>query len=235
MFIMVDGIDGSGKSTIVETWKEYLVSEGNPVFDLKKYWKEKSLAPTLDELRGYDFIISGEPTYVGVGAAIRQELIRAGTNYSGRSIAEAYALDRLILYHTLLIPLLKEGKCVIQDRGVSTSFAYQPVADPNITAEFLATLEGNQLALQFRPDYLVLLQASATVAMARLAQRADKQDNVIFEQLAFEERLAERFATSSYRAVFTARGTVIKELPGDAELAILKAQALQLLKNLLNI
>ncbi len=233
MFIMVDGIDGSGKSTVVETWKEHLIAEGNPVFDLKKYWRETGTSPSLSELKNYDFIISGEPTYVGVGAVIRQELIRQGTSYSARSIAEAYALDRLVLYHTLLIPLLQEGKIIIQDRGVSTSFAYQPVTDPAITPSYLESLEGNRVALEHRPDYLVLINTPASVAMERLQSRTDKQDNVIFEQRALQEKLANRFGSSDYQNFFSCHGTVIKELPGHTNIDILQADSIALLTSLL--
>jgi thymidylate kinase len=76
MFIMIDGIDGSGKSTVVQGWKDYLNSQGNTIFDLKEYWQKEGCYPPYSELRSYDFIISGEPTYVGVGKAIREHLIR---------------------------------------------------------------------------------------------------------------------------------------------------------------
>ncbi len=233
MFIMIDGIDGSGKSTVISVWQEYLTSAGKKVFDLKTYWKEHGHSPTLEDLLTYDVVISGEPTYCGVGAVIRAELIRTGSSYSAHSIAEAYALDRLILYRTLLLPLLKMGKTIIQDRGVSTSFAYQPVADSTITIDYLTSLEGNALALEYRPDYLILLPTTPTIAMNRLGKRTEKQDNVIFERLEFAERLSKRFADPSYQSLFTARGATIKELPGDAELDILKKEAVSLLASLI--
>jgi dTMP kinase len=235
MLIMVDGIDGSGKSSVIEAWKDYLISVGNSVFDLKQYWKDTANMPLLSELKSYDFIISGEPTYTGVGKVIRHELIRKGTHYSAQTIAEAYALDRLILYQTTLLPLISEGKHIIQDRGVSTSYAYQPVSDPAITVDFLNSLEGNKLALDHRPDHLILLNATPHIAMERLQKRADKQDDVIFEQLDFATRLAERFAHIEYRTLFTSRGTTVSELPADTDLVILKEESITLLKKILSL
>ncbi len=226
---MVDGIDGSGKSTVIAAWKNHLVAEGNTVFDLNAYAKQHGHYPELAELRAYDFVLSGEPTYAGIGAVIRHELIKTGTSYSTKSIAEAYALDRLMLYTTLLIPLLDSGVGVIQDRGVSTSLCYQHISTNPQGIDFLTTLEGNALALQHRPDYLVLLNTPPSVAATRLTTRAEKQDNVIFERLAFLEESAAFFAADEYRDIFRSRGTQIHSLAGDTKIDILQEQAIVLL------
>jgi len=34
---MLDAIDGGGKGTVIEAWKDYITSLGNPIFDLKDY------------------------------------------------------------------------------------------------------------------------------------------------------------------------------------------------------
>ena len=41
MLILIDGIDGSGKSTIIDAWKKYLSDAGNAVFDLKEGSKDE--------------------------------------------------------------------------------------------------------------------------------------------------------------------------------------------------
>ena len=233
MFIMLDGIDGSGKSTIIETWKDYLASEGNTIFDLKNYWLKKGAYPTSAELKTCDFIFSGEPTYAGVGKVIREELIKKGTNYSPRSIAEAYALDRLVLYRKIILPALALGKCIIQDRGVSTSLAYQPMNDPSLTPKILSSLEGNALALKYRPDHLVLLRVNPESAFKRIMARTHKQDNVIFERLNFQKKLAKLFASRGYAQLFKKHGSQVHYLPANDKLAIIKSQAIVLLKKIL--
>ncbi len=230
-FIMVDGMDGSGKSTVVEGWKSYLTQRGNTIFDLKEYWKKFGSYPEYSELKNYDFIFSCEPTYTAIGKTIREELIKNGTAYPPLAVAEAYSLDRLILYTKIIIPVLSEGKCVIQDRGVSTSLCYQPLTGGLDTAA-VAHLPGNQLALEQRPDHLVIVSVSPETSLKRLSVRNEKQDNVIFENADFQSRVGARYASPEYRKLFTDRGTQVHDLSGEQEIGIMNERALDLLKTL---
>lgn len=234
MFIIVDSIDGGGKSTIIETWKEALTKQGNAVFDLKKYMQETGRFPELSELNGYDFIFSAEPTYVGVGAVIRQELIKKGTAYPVQALAEAYSLDRLILYTKIHIPLLKAGKCIIQDRSITTSLAYQSLPDPKFTMKKICALPGNKLALANRPDFLVLVKIDPTEAAHRLSARTGKQDDAIFENLPFLKKSAKQFFSSELKNIFTKRGTKVIHLNGNQKIDIMKQEASNLLNKILN-
>ncbi|OGH87456.1 MAG: hypothetical protein A3J93_02900 [Candidatus Magasanikbacteria bacterium RIFOXYC2_FULL_42_28] len=233
MLILIDGIDGSGKSTVIETWKKYLVAQGNAIFDLKEYLKKTGEYPKLSELNGYDFIFSAEPTYAGVGAVIRDELIKNGTTYPVEAVAEAYALDRLILYTKIIIPLLKDGRVIIQDRGISTSLAYQSLAHKNFTMKKISALPGNNLALTHRPDHLILVKTNPTTSAQRLSGRAQKQDNVIFENLPFLKKSHRQFFGTELKKIFIKRGTAIHQLNGNAKIGIMKAEATALLKQIL--
>src|SRR3989339_1280935 len=191
MFIMIDGIDGSGKSSVIQAFKEHLAGQGTAIFDLKKYWKEQDRYPELNEFKSYDFIFSCEPTRVGIGQIIRDELIKQGNNYPTRAIAEAFSLDRLVLYNKIIIPLLKAGKCLIQDRGISTSLAYQP--SNKLTLDDIKNLTGNKLALKYRPDHLILLDVDPQQALQRLKGRTNKNDGAIFEKLNYQKKNAKEF------------------------------------------
>src|SRR3989344_2729205 len=214
MFIIIDGIDGSGKSTIVRAWKDYLTGQGNAIFDLKHYWQTTGKYPELEELKAYDFIFSCEPTYAGIGKVIREELVKTGTDYPPLAIVEAFSLDRLILYKKIIIPLLASGKVVIQDRGVSTSLAYQSISrnergsaaagqNKELTFAKIAEFPGNKLALENRPDYLVIPKISAEKAAARLGHRLDKNDDAIFEKLDFLKKATKTFYSDKYQKIFT--------------------------------
>jgi len=232
MLIVVDGIDGSGKGTVLETWKNYLAQEGNAIFDLRKYCLENKDYPPLEEIRSYDFISSVEPTYAGVGRAIRFELVGKDNDYPPRAIAEAFSLDRLILYKKLIIPLLKDGRCIIQERSVSSSIAYQ-TQTPDLNIEVVSNLIGNKLALEYRPDHLVLMDIDAEEALRRLAGRKEKQDNSIFEKLDFLKKMAEFYKSKVYQNVFTSRGTQIHYLSSEQNIDIMKQNSINLLKSIL--
>lgn len=233
MFIMLDGPDGSGKSTIIETWKKYLTTQGNAIFDLKAYWKKTGHYPELSEIKSYDFIFSSEPTFADMGKVIRNELIKQGTDYPTKAIAEAYSIDRLILYTKILIPLLKEKKCIIQDRGVSTSLAFQTLGKNKLSFIEVAKLSGNDLALKYRPDHLILLKVSAKTIMKRINARTDKKDNAIFERQKFQEMANKQFISPTYKKIFSKHGTKITYLNAETNLAIMNKEATKLLQTIL--
>ncbi len=230
---MIDGIDGSGKSTIVSAWKKYLFDQNKNIFDLKNYLKENDCYPETLKLPDYDFVFSAEPTYTGIGKAIRDELINSSAFYPPKAIAEAFSLDRLVLYTKAIIPLLKNNQTIIQDRGVSSSLAYQPLTHQEVTMDFVANLPGNQLALENRPDYLMLVDCDAQVAFDRLHSRTDKQDNAVFERIEFLEKLTNRYLDKSYQKLFTDKGTKILHLNGNEKIDIMNKQAISLLKTIL--
>ncbi len=233
-FIIIDGIDGSGKSTVMKAWVEHLRSQGKNIFDIKEYWNEYHRHPEVDELMDYDIIITGEPTYVWTGAAIRQEMIKNGTGYSTTSIADAYSLDRLVLYRRLILPLLEAGKTILQDRSVSTSLCYQSVQDNPLEMETIATLEGNAFALQHAPDHLIIADLPVAVAMTRLGGRSDKQDDAIFEKEDFLNKSHDRFLDEEYQQYFTRNGTQVHILDCSTNIDIMKASGIELLQKLLS-
>lgn len=231
---MIDGIDGSGKSTVVNAWKEYLTNAGNAFFDLKEYQKKFDRYPDYHETKSYDFIFSHEPSSAGIGRVIREEFIRNDTNYPPLAIAEAYALDRLVLYKKIVVPALAEEKCVITDRGVSTSICYQNILDPkNLTFDALGKIPGNAFTLQHPPQHLILIDIDPKVALQRLGGRVGKNDNAIFEKLDFLTKAANIYKSEAYRHFFTKLGTKVHYLPGNDSIDIMKANSIALLKQIL--
>lgn len=231
---MIDGIEGGGKSTIVEGWKQYLTEQGKSFFDLKKYCIDNNRYPEYEELKPYDFIFNAEPTFFGIGKIIREEMIKNGNNYPEDAIAQAYSLDRLILYKKILISALQDNKTIIQDRGVSTSLCYQSLSG-NLSLDWLANLPGNALALQHRPDYLLLIKMSTETAQKRLATRYEKQDNAIFDKLDFQQKALATYLSPTYQKLFLDRGTTIEYLNTDTEIDTMKQEATDLFKKLITL
>jgi dTMP kinase len=232
-FIVIDGIDGSGKSTVLEFWISELEQKGKKIFSLKEYWKKHHYHPTMEELAEYDVIVSAEPTYVWTGAAIRYEMIKNGNSYSPAALAHSYALDRLVLYKRLLVPLREQGKIILQDRSVSTSLCYQSIQEHGLTMQQIAEIEGNAFTLEHAPDHLILVHLPIEKAMQRLQGRIDKDDNAIFEKEKFLTDAQARFLSEEYQQYFTSRGTHVHLLNSDRTLEDMKPQALGLLREFL--
>jgi thymidylate kinase len=182
-FIMVDGLDGSGKGVVVDALKQWAVQRKLNVIDLREYWKSKEGFP---DIINYDVIISAEPTFTGWGKKIRENLIKTGSKASKEEIAEAYSNDRKELYKRIIIPALKQNKFIFQDRGVISSLVYQSVQ--GIPVDDILALDGNRFCLEHPPHLLIITVVNPEVVMERIENR-EKKDNSMFEKLELQNRL----------------------------------------------
>ncbi|MBI2475500.1 deoxynucleoside kinase [Candidatus Uhrbacteria bacterium] len=206
---MIDGIAGSGKSTVlraVQTWAE---SCHHKIFRLSQ-WEDVE-PPKFEQISNYDVYFTYEPTRTWIGRAIRYELSREDKPYDGETLAHAFALDRQIMYRRLIIPAIKAGKTIIQDRGVSTSLVYQPIMQNSLPLETVKNLPGNKLSLEYAPNALILTKLSAETAAERIAKRDDDSKGV-FGQLEFLKILEQRFEERWLKELFESHGTHIYSL-----------------------
>ncbi|MEK7518563.1 MAG: hypothetical protein AAB549_01430, partial [Patescibacteria group bacterium] len=171
-FIIVDGIDGSGKGTIVDAYMAWAQAKQLHVFDVRAFAKSNQRLPEPKEWQGSDVLFSAEPTHAGIGHVIREEIVRENArHYSGLETAMAFSLDRHILYQKVILPALARGILVIQERSVSSSIAYQPLQG-SVTLRQLLKLEGNAFTLKHRPDLLLIPVCPVSVCLKRLANRS---------------------------------------------------------------
>ena len=105
LFIVMEGPDGSGKTTQINLLKEYL------------------------EEAGYECLITREPGGTVIGEEVRQ-LILNPEHKEMSPVTEMllYAASRAQLVHEVIGPALEEGKIVISDRFVDSSIVYQGIA-----------------------------------------------------------------------------------------------------------
>ncbi len=207
-FVMVDGLDNSGKGTVIEGLKEWALAKGLKVLDLRDYAQANNSFPEDDELSGFDAICSVEPSHAYIGKAIRDEMIRAGNRqYNALSIMHAFSLDREILYKRVIIPALKQGKYVFQERGVITSIVYQPVQIRLPLSEIIR-LPGNSLALMNAPDLLLITNVAPEIVMERMKENM-KKDRAIFEELSFQRKVDLRYKSDWLRSIFERRNSKI--------------------------
>lgn len=172
-FFVLEGIDGSGTTTQAALLAEAL------------------------RARGYEVVLTHEPTDRAVGAQIRAALQRRLTLSSGEpvalppeSLALLFAADRLDHLANVVEPALERGAIVVSDRYVLSSLVYQSATDPSGSAslEWLRAINSRARA----PDLTIVLDVSASEAEARRRERGGPEE--IFEQRSLQERLAALYA-----------------------------------------
>ncbi|ASA77127.1 MULTISPECIES: dTMP kinase [Thermococcus] len=174
-FIVMEGIDGAGKST-----------------------QARLLAEWFEE-KGYEVVLTKEPTDTAFGKLIRKlvltggrEGIIDGARISHEAEALLFAADRAEHVSKLIKPAVEAGKVVISDRYFYSSLAYQWAR--GLDLEWLIDL--NRFAI--RPDLVILLDLPVKESMKRINGRSIKTefDKIAELQKKVREnylKLAERF------------------------------------------
>lgn len=145
LFIVIEGLDGSGKST-----------------------SAKRLAEILEERHQSAVLLTYEPHNPSCGGDyIRQVLTKKITQFRPRTLALAFAANRLDHCDREIIPWLKggENRIVISDRYYLSSLVYQGTEDFPMNS----VLKINELAL--KPDLIFFLNVSNEVCYERMKKR----------------------------------------------------------------
>ena len=101
MIVSIEGLDGSGKSTII-----------------------KEVAKKLTK-HNVDVLITSEPTDGPIGKLIKEYLKKQQEERDRRLEALLFAADRLWHWKNVIHPAITSGKIVITDRYLHSSLAYQ--------------------------------------------------------------------------------------------------------------
>ena len=153
-FIVLEGIDGSGKST--------------QVHQLSKWLNSTDLIPKNNQL-----IITREPGGTKLGQSIRSLLLDTSIENNPSSITELllYAADRAQHVNEIILPSINKGDWVISDRYCGSTLAYQGYGrklDINLIKdlEIIAT-QG------VSPDITFLLDITVDESIKRRISRQD--------------------------------------------------------------
>jgi len=229
---MIDGIAGSGKTTVIQAMFEAVQATGLRCFRLQD-WKEDH-PPTFAEISEFDVYFTIEPTRQWIGAAIRKEMSQTEQPYSGEELAHAFSLDRGLMYRRLIIPALEAGKIIIQDRGVSTSLVYQPIMPNSLSLDAVANLPGNKLALEHAPTHLVLTSVPIERIADRIRSRPSTQGAAgVFADVELASRVDKVYRSPWFQELFETHGTQIHTLDTGDTLERTQENATQLIKDLL--
>ena len=167
IFIVVDGIDGSGKSEIVKMIHNYLFSKS----------------------KKYRILTTREPTNGTYGIKIR-EMLRKEKNpeSSSRKLVELFVKDRQEHLEKTINPFLEnsgknELNIVVCDRYYYSTIAFQGAQGMDIKD----LINKNK---KFRkPDIAFILDAEPSLALRRIEYREKEK----FEKLEFMKKIQENF------------------------------------------
>ncbi len=230
-FVVVDGIDGVGKGVFLNTFTEEAKKDGRKIFDVHQFWNEHDYHPPLGLIVGnYDVILTSEPTFIGIGRYIREELIaKNNRNYSPETVAAAYALDRHILYEQLLLPLLEAGVDVYQSRSFASSIVYQRQSALDAGREFsvseILSLQGNSYCYQNPMSFLIVPTIKDVQEAVRRAELREKDDDCQFENLAFQLKIKNHYESDEFKEIFRQKGVPVVYLDAGKTLDFSQQQA----------
>ena len=171
LFISVEGIEGVGKSTVIAF--------------IEKLLQQQKI----------DHAITREPGGTPIAEDIRR-LLLAEQNSAMSSDCELLLMfaSRAQHLHALIIPELKAGKCVVSDRFVDASIAYQG-GGREIPVEHIQQL-ATWLNDYVLPKHTLLLDAPVEVSLQRMLSRGAK-DRIEQEGVAFFERARQQYLKSA--------------------------------------
>lgn len=161
-FIVFEGPDGSGKSTVSQAVYQNLVGDFEGV------------------------ILTREPGGSRIAEDIRDIILSPkNVEMDARTEALLYAASRRQHLVEVILPAVKAGKIVICDRFVDSSLAYQSYGRQLALKDVVAI---NDFAIEgCYPDLTIFLDIPADVGLARLVHRSNK-DRLDIEGLDFHQR-----------------------------------------------
>jgi len=181
-FIVVDGPDGAGKSTQVERLAGWLEAAGVPV------------------------VVTRDPGGTAIGERVREILLDVGAGEMGVECEMMlYMASRAQLVAEVVRPALAAGKCVLCDRFVSATVAYQGAggADTHDILTVARAAIGDTW-----PDLTVILDIDAEAGLARTGGDPDRMEakNAEFHRRVRSAFLQQTEARPERFAVVDARG-----------------------------
>ena len=164
MFITFEGGDGSGKSTQIQSVRDWF------------------------ESRGREVIVTREPGGTELGTEIRRLVQNGPEDVDARTEALLYAADRAYHVATVIRPALERGAVVLGDRYIDSSLAYQGAAR-SLGVDEIASLSA-WATQSLYPSLTFLLDLPPEVGARR---RTDAPDRMERESMDFHERVRHEY------------------------------------------
>jgi len=189
LFLTLEGIDGSGKST-----------------------QMRLLADVL-RARAYRVLTTCEPGGTPLGKLLRRAFLESEEQVEPIAELLLFAADRSQHVQHLILPALKEGKIVISDRYADSTRVYQGAGRgfaPDVIEEVIALATGG-----LKPDLTLFYDIPVADALRRTQSRVDKgrahnrmdKEKARFYELAREGYLAIAAREPDRFRIIEAKGT----------------------------
>lgn len=161
LFIVLEGGEGGGKSTLARVLRRRLVTAG------------------------YEVVLTQDPGGTALGRAVEGLLKRAATPVTAEAELLMFAGARSLLTNDVILPALSSGKTVISDRYWPSSVAYQGYGrgiDAGTVTEVNKFATGG-----LGPDLIVWLDVPVELGLAR--KGVAKRDRFHQEDIEFHRRV----------------------------------------------
>ena len=164
-FIVLDGPDGCGKSTQIKMLTDWAAKQGTDVVSFR------------------------DPGTTVIGESIRRILLDpANRRMDTRTELLLYMAARTQLWTENIRPALEERKCVILDRWISSTCAYQGYAG-GFGMEKVLDIAGHCLE-RIWPDVTVILDVDLKTASVRISDTPDRMEQ---KSDAYHQKVREGF------------------------------------------
>ena len=205
LFIVFEGPDGSGKTTIIKLVEEYL------------------------NKKNINFISTREPGGISISEQIREVILnKDNTEMDGRTEALLYAASRRQHLIEKVIPALKDGKIVLCDRFVLSSLAYQGYARELGIDEVMNI---NEFAIEgYMPDKNILFDIEPELGLNRIQKNNEREINRLdLEALEFHEKVRK-----GYLILADKFGEKVEKIDASKSVDNVKNDAIAIIENLIN-
>ena len=174
MFITLEGVEGSGKSTVRNRLADWL------------------------KTKGLELVLTREPGSSSLGRKLRAILLDMDSvGLSEQSELFLYLADRAQHVREVLEPALAEGKIILCDRYADSTLAYQGYGR-GVDLDAL-TLVNNLAIKGLWPDLTLLFDLDASVGLGRARKRNQEEDieqsegRFEAEELDFHQRIRQGY------------------------------------------
>lgn len=176
MFITFEGIEGSGKSSVLADMRSRL------------------------EERGFDVVATLEPGGSRLGVELRRILLdMSSRDLTGESELFLYMADRAQHVSQVIRPALEAGKIVLSDRFADSTVAYQGYGrglDPALLHSF-----NHMAAAALKPDMTMLFDLPSELGLRRaqarntVERKSMTEGRFEAESITFHERVRQGYLT----------------------------------------